>query len=468
MKIKIVTKIAVFTILLFIFVIGIASYFSFVIERNLLLDRTSEVQDSILKTFVQVGEDVWTSKDILVGMNYVKLIKQDNPTIVYAILTNENNRIVVHSDSQYLDKILDEEITRSSSNGKQVFEKYSPMFLGKKYIGTARLGFARDLIENEISQVLAQTRGRILKVYFAVLPIGIIGALLLSYTITKPIKKLAAGAELIGEGKLDTKININTGDELSWLGEKFNQMGDKLKELDEMKQDFVSNVTHELRSPLSAVESYINFMLRGGEKEFAKTGDKNLLTMKRELNRLSEFISKLLDISKIEAMELKLERQPIKVSAIFDEVGTLFKEELKENEIELKISGFENLPKVYADKEKIKQVFINLVDNAKKFTPHRGKISVYAKEQDNLVRICVSDTGVGIPKEYLGKMFNKFEQIKTMSKTKGTGLGLFIVKAIVEAHNGKIWVESPDPETNTGSRFCFVLPVLSEEVTTHA
>jgi len=237
-------------------------------------------------------------------------------------------------------------------------------------------------------------------------------------------------------------------------------MSEKLKELDEMKRDFTSSVTHELRSPLGAIETYINKMLDGGIDGFKETGFSDLFIMKNNAARLSRFIDDLLDTAKIESGRMDVDAKFFKLLPVVNDVVELFVPAAKEKNVVIAVKIPKTLPDVYADKERIRQVFINLISNALKFTPSEGRVEIsatYLLSGGDFVEISVKDTGMGIPPEGLKYIFDKFRQVKGEGKSvKGTGLGLFIVKSIIDLSGGSIEVKSA---VGGGTQFSLTLPI---------
>jgi signal transduction histidine kinase len=233
----------------------------------------------------------------------------------------------------------------------------------------------------------------------------------------------------------------------------------KEREIEQMKSDFVSLVSHELRTPLVAIKGAADNLLDGLAGELNDIQKDCLVLSKRNIDRLNRLISDLLDISRIEAGKIQLNKQPADAASIVKDVLGLFQASAKEKNIALESLLPEELPLVTIDSDKINQVLTNLVGNALKFTPTQGKIMIKVFRAENFLRVEVRDTGVGIPKQDLEKVFDKFYQVdrnKSFTSVKGTGLGLPISKGIVERHGGKIWAES---EAGEGSRFIFTLPV---------
>ncbi|MDI6758877.1 MAG: ATP-binding protein [Candidatus Omnitrophota bacterium] len=230
----------------------------------------------------------------------------------------------------------------------------------------------------------------------------------------------------------------------------------KEKEVDKMKSEFISIVSHELRTPLSVTKEGISLVLDGVTGMVNVKQEKVLLTARNNIDRLTDIINSLLDISKIEAGRTEIRKRLVNFNSLINELISSFSKRAKDKGLELKVLLPEKTIEVYVDPEKVNQVFINLVTNAIKFTKE-GCVEIKAEEKENEIECVVTDTGVGISKEDLPKVFGKFQQFERTpgAGEKGTGLGLSIAKAIVELHKGKIWVES---QLGVGTKFTFVLP----------
>ncbi|MDD5466026.1 MAG: ATP-binding protein [Candidatus Omnitrophica bacterium] len=234
----------------------------------------------------------------------------------------------------------------------------------------------------------------------------------------------------------------------------------KQKELDQLKANFVSNITHELRTPLVAIDKSIALILAKNAGEILPAQEEFLSIAQRNIKRLSIMINDLLDLSKLEAGKMKINALPTSIAFVIEEaVGSLINwSKTKSITIEKKIEN--GLPQVNIDGDRIIQVLTNLIGNAIKFTPANGNVVIEAslRAEGKEVMVSVEDNGVGISKEDLPNIFNKFYQAgeRIASDINGTGIGLSIVKEIVELHGGKIWVES---EKGVGARFIFTLPL---------
>jgi PAS domain S-box-containing protein len=232
----------------------------------------------------------------------------------------------------------------------------------------------------------------------------------------------------------------------------------RLKELDKMKSDFVSNVSHELRTPLTSIKGSVDNMLDGLTGSLNEKQVRYLARIKSNADRLSRLINDLLDLSRIESGRVEVRSTTLTLTALAEEVAEHLKSLAAEKLIRIEVPSPDPKITVWADRDKVTQVLINLIGNAVKFTPQNGKVTVaLEKKGDDYVQISIDDTGPGILPEEKNKIFSKFYQFADIDKQKpkGSGLGLAISKALVEMHGGRIWVES---EVGKGSTFYFTLP----------
>lgn len=233
----------------------------------------------------------------------------------------------------------------------------------------------------------------------------------------------------------------------------------RLKELDKMKSDFVSNVSHELRTPLTSIKGSVDNMLDGLTGPLNEKQIRYLARIKSNTDRLSRLVNDLLDLSRIEAGRVEVRPATLPLTALAEEVAEHLKPLAAEKLIRIEVPSPDPKVTVWADRDKVTQILMNLVGNAIKFTPEQGKVSVAIERSENeYVRISVADTGPGILPEERSKIFSKFYQIDSVNKQKpkGSGMGLAISKALVEMQGGKIWVEG---EVGRGSTFSFTLPI---------
>jgi len=231
---------------------------------------------------------------------------------------------------------------------------------------------------------------------------------------------------------------------------------EEVKIVSKRKSDFVSSVSHELRTPLTSIKGYASILLAGKLGAVPEEVHKRLEKINKHSDELVQFVNDLLDISRIESGKASMKLVPQGLKVILEEISDMLSVLLKEKEITFSSELAADLPEVLIDKDQIKRVFINLINNAIKYTP-KGKILVRVIKLDGQVQVDVSDTGCGIPENALDKIFEEFYRVDSSlnQDVKGTGLGLALVKNIIEAHKGKIWVKSTVGE---GSTFSFTLP----------
>lgn len=330
--------------------------------------------------------------------------------------------------------------------------------------GVVYVGFDYQFFLNKLAQQKRDLQGRILLGAGISLLVGIIITLIVTNRVLAPIQRLANGARLIGQGVLTHRIPVTSKNELGELAQEFNQMAAQLQKLDEMKNSFISSVSHELKTPLSAIKVYVELLKEDpsmfiNEKKRVKT----LSIMQQNIERLSVFIDDILDVARIQAGKLDLNIIKTQLGDIIYEIVSFYKPVFDKNKIRLILLNSTPPPLISVDPSKIRQVITNIIGNALKFTSPNGEVAIGYETQQSLLKVSISDTGPGIPKEHSESIFKRFKKVPTRygpdgGKTKGTGLGLSICKGIIEAHGGKIWVESiPDK----GSTFYFTVPIAT-------
>jgi two-component system phosphate regulon sensor histidine kinase PhoR len=285
-----------------------------------------------------------------------------------------------------------------------------------------------------------------------------------SSRITRPILEIASAARAIREGELSRRIPVTSRDEIGTLASSINDMAGKLgnditqlKKLERVRSEFLGNVSHELRTPIFSLQGFLETLLDGAVDDPAVNRD-FLEKAHKHAGRLNALLNDLIEISRIESGEMKMSFRFMPLADLLREVSDEMAPAAAKKNLRLTVATGECTDdKVYADRERLKQVMINLLDNAIKYTEDGGSITVSAR-RDGTDAVCVevADTGSGIPGQHLGRIFERFYRVdKDRSRdVGGTGLGLAIVKHIVEAHGGTIRVESI---VGKGSRFMFSL-----------
>lgn len=286
---------------------------------------------------------------------------------------------------------------------------------------------------------------------------------LVSYRLTKPLREMSAAAKQYATGDFSKRISIKRSkfrisghDEIDELVQAFNTMAQALATLEMSRRSFVANVSHELKTPMTTIGGFIDGILDGTIEKEKET--QYLKVVSDEVKRLSRLVTGMLNMSKIEAGELDLKPQRFDISEMIFRTMLGFEQLIDNKHIEVR--GLDTLENnlVTADKDMINQVVYNLIDNAVKFTPEGGYIEVSSKSDIEKVIIKIRNSGKGIPSEELDKVFERFYKIdKSRSyDVKGAGMGLYIVKTIIELHGGQIVARS---EPGEYAEFIFQLPL---------
>ena len=229
----------------------------------------------------------------------------------------------------------------------------------------------------------------------------------------------------------------------------------RVRRLETVRRDFISNVSHELRTPLASLKA-LTETLQNGALFDAEAGPRFLERIHTEVDALTQMTQELLDLSRIESGQVELNFAPVSIKSLLNSAAERMKAQAERANLKLTVNVSDNLPTtIRADYSRLEQVLVNLMHNAVKFTKPGGEISLFAESIEGAVRIGVKDSGIGIPSESLNRIFERFYRVDSSRTGSGTGLGLSIAKHIVEAHKGKIWVES---EVGQGSTFYFSIP----------
>lgn len=273
----------------------------------------------------------------------------------------------------------------------------------------------------------------------------------------KPLEVILGGIEEYSRGQLKHRIPPSRVKELDELSQHLNRMADRLHELDRLKDDLIANVSHELRSPLAAIEGYVTLLQEDGAAS-AQARD-NLSRIQVNLARLGRLVENLLEMSALEERGGAPRAQPIDTRKALDEVCELFRLQLRARNLALDLTSPPGLPAVLADPEKFRQALINLMDNAIKYNREGGGVRVSARALDGFVLISIRDTGPGIAAKDIPLLFERFRRLPhalpEYAKVKGAGLGLAISRSWVRLMGGDIVIES---EPGRGSTFTLSLP----------
>ena len=278
-----------------------------------------------------------------------------------------------------------------------------------------------------------------------------------SRKITSPLREMNNVVLRFAKGDFSRKVKIATKDEIGQLGHSVNYMAKELESIEQMRRDFVANVSHDLRSPLTSIKGFLVAFIDGTIPEQKKS--RYLSIMKSETERLIKLVNDLLDITKLESAELTINPTSYNISEQLRLVIAKMEPELSKFEIEVELDEEEDYF-VFADSDRIEQVFINLLQNAIHFSTRQQVIYIKMKKVENMLLVSIKDEGKGINEENLKKIWDRFYKVdQSRTNNLGTGIGLSIVKQIIDLHQTEIEVTS---ELGKGTTFTFKLQLSGE------
>jgi signal transduction histidine kinase len=285
--------------------------------------------------------------------------------------------------------------------------------------------------------------------------IALIMARWLARGMTQPLRDMAQAARRMETGDYSTRVHTRSRDEVGQLAEAFNTMSGELEDVERLRRDLVANVSHELKTPITAIRAHLENLLDGVERPDPET----LQVMLTQSERLGRLVDQLLDLSRLESGDVPLDRAPVELAPLVTQVLSEIDVARPDRGVAVSSDIPDDLPPAMADRERVHQVLFNLIDNAVRYTPPGGAVTVTAHRLNGNVEVEVHDNGVGIPAEHLPRLFERFYRVDTSRSRAddgGTGIGLAIARSVVEAHGGHIHADS---EPGEGSTFTFELPV---------
>ena len=349
-----------------------------------------------------------------------------------------------------------------NSNAQQVFS-------AAKFSKGGKEGYIYIILAGE---EYLTTRDNLFKSYVLKLGLGasvltlifasVLGILSVWY-LTKNLRELVFAAKRFQQGDLEYRIKNADKSDLAGVTTTYNEMAetilsdiDKIKSVEKLRRELIANISHDLRTPLSIIQGYIETLQMKDEDLTKQQRLDYLKTINSSGERLSKLISQLFEYSKLEANQIEPQNEPFLISELANDIRRNYMVLAKQKNIDLKLKMDKGIPLVFADISLVERAIQNLMDNALKFTPKNGKVTVQIAHNNNDVEITIKDSGPGIKKENQGLIFERYRQTKTGKQKEGAGLGLAIVKKIVELHNASIKVLS---KPNEGTSFSFSLPI---------
>ena len=299
----------------------------------------------------------------------------------------------------------------------------------------------------------------------------LIGALLIGllaiWFITRNLQRLIETVRRFKEGDYQARMATSGTDDLAGLANNFNDMADtivanidELKSVETLRRELIANVSHDLRTPLAIMQGYVETLLLKEDEVKPEDRKKYLKTIHDSGDKLSRLIAQLFEYSKLEANQIQPEKEPFFIAELAQDIFQKYQLLAKDKGITMHLNANSDLPMVFADIGLVERVIQNLMDNALKFTPEGGEVTIELTGMDKSVEVKIADTGPGISSKEQAVIFERYRKVgKEEGKSKGAGLGLAIVKKILELHNATIKVQS---KLNEGTTFMFQLPSYVE------
>ena len=308
----------------------------------------------------------------------------------------------------------------------------------------------------ELRKAIQAVEKQLMTVFIVVAAAALIAALIFAFTLTAPIKALTSTIRRMGKGDLSARVSVQGSGELKELADSYNAMAEKIENFDQSRSQFVQNASHELKTPLATMKIMLENLIYQPDMP-AELRAEFMQDMNHEIDRLSGIITDLLTLTQMDAQQTRLKLETVDFTMLCEETLHALLPAAEKARLHVDAELAANVTLV-ADESKLSQVVYNLIDNAIKYTPEGGTVSVSLSADNRRAMLTVRDTGIGIPAADVGHIFDRFYRVdKARSRaTGGTGLGLSIVRQMVQLHGGEITVDSA---TDKGSVFTVTLPV---------
>ncbi len=302
-------------------------------------------------------------------------------------------------------------------------------------IGSVRYLVSMEQADRQISLIVLV----LVAIGFFIVLLLILSGMYFIRSILVPVRQMSQSARQIAQGDFAVRIDKAKDDEIGDLCDAINDMAGELGAAEQMKNDFISSVSHELRTPLTAIKGWAETLQEGADPETAEKGMKVII---RESERLSGLVEELLDFSRLQNGRMRLLVSKLDILSELDQAVYMFTDRARTEQKQLNYEETPVLPPVYGDVDRLRQVFVNIIDNALKYTSPGGTILVSSREDSGWVRVVISDTGCGIPAEHLPNVKKKF--YKANQLVRGSGIGLAVADEIVRLHGGTLEIDSQE------------------------
>jgi len=430
----------VLTILIFeiIFMVGIREYYYGSISR-LLIDRAN-ISAEFYDKYLPDSSLQYKSRYII--DNYgddeyctIQIINKDGKIVESSSRFNSEEIINTADFVEAMNGESSTYIGVSDITEEKILSISLPLKYGYGQNAVIRYVTSIELVDAIIDDLII----KIWIIGIVVLLLSLLVSFILARSIIRPVKELILVSEKMANGNYSVRTNIEERNEMGKLSDTLNYMADEIEKTNTIKNDFISSVSHEIRTPLTAIKGW-NETITSGTLNTEEEINMGLQIIASETDRLIGLTEELLDFSKLESNKLSIYMSELKLQSVIKEISNQYKHRAKEKEVVIDVYLDPSIDLIQGDRNRLKQVFINIVDNALKFSGMGGTIFIQTKKIQEMVLISFRDEGIGIKKEDLPKVKEKF--YKGRSKASGSGLGLAICNGIVELHGGKLEIES--------------------------
>lgn len=291
--------------------------------------------------------------------------------------------------------------------------------------------------------------------------LSILLAIVITQSVARPLQKMARAAQGIAAGDYDQRVPPEGPDEVQRVAESFNSMAARVNSTQQAQREFVANVSHDLKTPITAISGWSQALMDGAASEPDEQA-RAALTIHSEAGRMDRMVNQLLDLARLESGQIDLARQPVDLGALLAGVRRSFEPQAETKGVDL-VLEVRPVPPVLGDPDRLAQIYGNLLDNALTYTPRGGRVTLTAAPAGTWVESSVRDTGPGIPPDEQVRVFERFyrvEKSRARGEERGSGLGLAIVRELVSAHEGQMWLESTPGQ---GASFIIRLPEMGTQ-----
>lgn len=433
-------------LLFFVFILIIEAVLFSTLYFTLVNERVEEVMENLLargETHSDVLEDSFEKTTLEhVGM-------MEAATDFIAVITDKTGEILVNSDAlepemltvlkhtDFAGMPTDGEIVEEDWQDKRYIATDSPITIDGEHEGHVFM-FAPT---NNIERIVDHLKNQFLLVGIITVVLTIITVLLLSRIITLPLIRMKEATEQLSQGNNQVDLTSDRNDELGELANAITKLSTDLDQLKNARNEFLSSISHELRTPLTYIKGYADILDRPDTTE--REREEYMGIIREEAAHLTALVGNLFELAKLDRNQFTIQKQDVSIAELLTSVAVLVKPAFGDQKIELSVSCEEDVP-ASIDPERIQQVLLNILDNARKHSFAGGHVTIECRQEAGDITICITDEGQGIPEEELPFVFDRLYRVeKSRSRERGgSGLGLAIAKEIVESHGGQMWIDS--------------------------